>query len=111
MYTNEGKRFQRCDRIKTSQYIMKPEYIMTSDEGESINGIKTERYDMGKIKNTYIRSRNKIRIRFHSTDNLENKNKIKKINFKQASRLTTCNKLVVNKLSQAMQTHPDIGLL
>ena len=24
---------------------------------------------------------------------------------------TTCNKLVVNKLSQAMRTHPDIGLL
>ena len=27
------------------------------------------------------------------------------------SLLTTCNTLVVNKLSQAMQTHPDIGLL
>ena len=25
--------------------------------------------------------------------------------------LTTCNRLVVNKLSQAMRTHPDIGLL
>ena len=28
-----------------------------------------------------------------------------------ASRLTTYNRLVVNKLSQAMQTHPGIGLL
>ena len=28
-----------------------------------------------------------------------------------ASLLTTCNSLVVNKLSQAMRTHPDIGLL
>ena len=27
------------------------------------------------------------------------------------SLLTTCNRLVVNKLSQAMRTHPDIGLL
>ena len=27
------------------------------------------------------------------------------------SLLKTCNKLVVNKLSQAMRTHPDIGLL
>ena len=27
------------------------------------------------------------------------------------SQLTTCNRLVVNKLSQAMQTHPDVGLL
>ena len=27
------------------------------------------------------------------------------------SLLTTCNRLVVNKLSQAIQTHPDIGLL
>ena len=27
------------------------------------------------------------------------------------SLLTTCNRLVVNKLSQGMQTHPDIGLL
>ena len=27
------------------------------------------------------------------------------------SLLTTCNRLVVNKLSQAMQTHSDIGLL
>ena len=27
------------------------------------------------------------------------------------SLLTTCNRLDVNKLSQAMRTHPDIGLL
>ena len=27
------------------------------------------------------------------------------------SLLTTCNRLAVNKLSQAMRTHPDIGLL
>ena len=27
------------------------------------------------------------------------------------SLLTTCNRLVVNRLSQAMRTHPDIGLL
>ena len=27
------------------------------------------------------------------------------------SLLTTCNRLVVNKLSQAIRTHPDIGLL
>ena len=27
------------------------------------------------------------------------------------SLLTTCNRTVVNKLSQAMRTHPDIGLL
>ena len=27
------------------------------------------------------------------------------------SLLTTCNTLVVNKLSQAMRTHPDIGLV
>ena len=28
-----------------------------------------------------------------------------------ANLLTTCNKRVVNKLSQAMRTHPDIDLL
>ena len=28
----------------------------------------------------------------------------------ETSLLTTCNRLVVNKLSQAMQTHPDVGL-
>ena len=28
-----------------------------------------------------------------------------------SSLLTTCNRLVVNKLSQAIRTHPDIGLL
>ena len=34
-----------------------------------------------------------------------------RINFQQVCSMTTCNSLVVNKLSQVMRTHPDIGLL
>ena len=65
---------------------------------------------------------NFIKIRLVTTCHLQTYNKLSKQlvgslwitssdNQLATSLLTTCNRLVINKLSQDMRTHPDIGLL